>query len=218
MNTDYSSSLRKEESRFLEKMVMPFSRTWAPFCEPWEAGQEEVDRATRNGSVGRRVQSSGGLEVCDSHWHCSIITWHSEGQGHAETQGYVLMAVCVCVWVCISVLTGTWLVNLYMCARVDECLTAKSMWLSVCPWSHMFLFEAGLLWFWSISTSVSYSMYFTHLCVSMSMFVSLLAYCCYSLDLTSSSKAYVLKALCPQWCCWESCCGCRCLKSLTSLS
>lgn len=67
MNTNYSSSLRKEESRFLEKMVMPFSRTWVPFCESWEAGQEEVDRAARNGSVGRRVQSAGRVEVADSH-------------------------------------------------------------------------------------------------------------------------------------------------------
>lgn len=67
-----------------------------------------------------------------------------------------------------------------MCARVDECLTATSMRLIVCLWSHMFLFEAVLLWFWSISISVSYSMDFTHLCVFTSMFVSHLAYCCYS--------------------------------------
>lgn len=32
---------------------------------------------------------------------------------------------------------------------------------------------------------------FTHLCVSTSMFVSLLAYCCYSLNLTSSPEAQV---------------------------
>jgi hypothetical protein len=30
MNMEYSSSLRKEESRFLEKVAIPFSRIWLP--------------------------------------------------------------------------------------------------------------------------------------------------------------------------------------------
>lgn len=61
MNTEYLSSLREEESRFLEKMTMPFSRTWVPFCERWEAGQEEEDRAARNCSVGEEFNQEGDL-------------------------------------------------------------------------------------------------------------------------------------------------------------